>query len=121
MDVSQYRLALHLTVAFVILALVVWLAFELARPEGESATTRGALSDSRSVARRFCPPTRLGCESLRATLSSRSATSSADCVRASRSFTRQLSASSASSASSRGTFCPSGACGTLTMASISAL
>lgn len=32
-DVSQYRLALHLTVAFIILALVVWLALELARPE----------------------------------------------------------------------------------------
>ncbi|HYD15166.1 MAG TPA: COX15/CtaA family protein [Hyphomicrobium sp.] len=32
-DVSQYRLALHLTVAFLILALVVWLAFELALPE----------------------------------------------------------------------------------------
>ena len=32
-DVSQYRLALHLTVAFVILALVVWLARNLAFPE----------------------------------------------------------------------------------------
>ncbi|MCC7254156.1 COX15/CtaA family protein [Hyphomicrobium sp.] len=40
-DVSQYRLALHLTVAFVILALVVWLAFELAQPESERA--RGGL------------------------------------------------------------------------------
>lgn len=30
-DVSQYRLALHLTVAFVILALVVWLARDLAK------------------------------------------------------------------------------------------
>lgn len=34
-DVSQYRLALHLTVAFVILALVVWLARNLAFPEHE--------------------------------------------------------------------------------------
>jgi cytochrome c oxidase assembly protein subunit 15 len=42
-DVSQYRLALHLTVAFVILALVVWLAFELGRPERERAAARGGL------------------------------------------------------------------------------
>lgn len=34
-DVSQYRLALHLTVAFVILALVVWLARNLLFTEGE--------------------------------------------------------------------------------------
>ncbi|WP_296205584.1 COX15/CtaA family protein, partial [uncultured Hyphomicrobium sp.] len=32
-DVSQYRLALHLTVAFMILALVVWLAREIGRHE----------------------------------------------------------------------------------------
>lgn len=32
-DVSQYRLALHLTVAFVILALLVWLAMGVGRPE----------------------------------------------------------------------------------------
>lgn len=32
-DVSQYRLALHLTVAFLILALVVWLAFDLGKPD----------------------------------------------------------------------------------------
>lgn len=42
-DVSQYRLALHLTVAFLILALVVWLAFELAVPEKEGPGSRGAL------------------------------------------------------------------------------
>ncbi|WP_295556605.1 COX15/CtaA family protein [uncultured Hyphomicrobium sp.] len=42
-DVSQYRLALHLTVAFLILALVVWLAFELGRPEIESLAAPGAL------------------------------------------------------------------------------
>jgi cytochrome c oxidase assembly protein subunit 15 len=36
-DVSQYRLALHLTVAFLILALVVWLAFDLALPETAEA------------------------------------------------------------------------------------
>jgi cytochrome c oxidase assembly protein subunit 15 len=39
-DVSQYRLALHLTVAFLILACVVWLALELSVPESESATPR---------------------------------------------------------------------------------
>jgi cytochrome c oxidase assembly protein subunit 15 len=39
-DVSQYRLALHLTVAFLILALVVWLALELTVPERESATPK---------------------------------------------------------------------------------
>src|SRR6185436_15481229 len=33
-DVSQYRLALHLTVAFMLLALVVWLALDLGRPAG---------------------------------------------------------------------------------------
>jgi cytochrome c oxidase assembly protein subunit 15 len=42
-DVSQYRLALHLTVAFVILAVIVWLAFELAIPEREAAASRGKL------------------------------------------------------------------------------
>lgn len=42
-DVSQYRLALHLTVAFVILALVVWLAFELGVPERESVAADGRL------------------------------------------------------------------------------
>lgn len=31
-DVSQYRLALHLTVAFMILSLVVWLALDLGQP-----------------------------------------------------------------------------------------
>lgn len=35
-DVSQYRLALHLTVAFLILALVVWLALGLSEPEGQA-------------------------------------------------------------------------------------
>jgi cytochrome c oxidase assembly protein subunit 15 len=40
-DVSQYRLALHLTVAFLILALVVWLAFELGIPERDAAASRG--------------------------------------------------------------------------------
>jgi cytochrome c oxidase assembly protein subunit 15 len=40
-DVSQYRLALHLTVAFVILALVVWLAFELGVPEKAKSASRG--------------------------------------------------------------------------------
>lgn len=35
-DVSQYRLALHLTVAFLILALVVWLAFDLGKPDSAS-------------------------------------------------------------------------------------
>lgn len=39
-DVSQYRLALHLTVAFLILALVVWLAFELGEPERDAAVSR---------------------------------------------------------------------------------
>jgi cytochrome c oxidase assembly protein subunit 15 len=39
-DVSQYRLALHLTVAFLILALVVWIAFELAVPEREGGGAR---------------------------------------------------------------------------------
>jgi cytochrome c oxidase assembly protein subunit 15 len=39
-DVSQYRLALHLTVAFLILACVVWLALELSVPASESATPR---------------------------------------------------------------------------------
>lgn len=39
-DVSQYRLALHLTVAFLILAWVVWLALELTVPESESAAPR---------------------------------------------------------------------------------
>ncbi len=39
-DVSQYRLALHLTVAFLILALVVWLAFELGQPEEKRAASR---------------------------------------------------------------------------------
>lgn len=41
-DVSQYRLALHLTVAFVILGLVVWLALDLAsgdRPSDRTTTT----------------------------------------------------------------------------------
>src|SRR6185312_13571311 len=42
-DVSQYRLALHLTVAFVILAVIVWLAFELAVPERETAAPQGKL------------------------------------------------------------------------------
>jgi cytochrome c oxidase assembly protein subunit 15 len=37
-DVSQYRLALHLTVAFLILALVVWLALELKEPQRPGAT-----------------------------------------------------------------------------------
>jgi len=41
-DVSQYRLALHLTVAFLILALVVWLALQLAGPESERAASRPA-------------------------------------------------------------------------------
>ncbi|MGE0023166.1 MAG: COX15/CtaA family protein [Hyphomicrobium sp.] len=41
-DVSQYRLALHLTVAFLILALVLWLAFDLGIPE--SAAHRGGLA-----------------------------------------------------------------------------
>ena len=40
-DVSQYRLALHLTVAFVILALVVWLALDLAKPEGSGRSRAG--------------------------------------------------------------------------------
>jgi cytochrome c oxidase assembly protein subunit 15 len=40
-DVSQYRLALHLTVAFLILALVVWLALELGRPEESRSPARG--------------------------------------------------------------------------------
>lgn len=38
-DVSQYRLALHLTVAFMILALVVWLAREIGRHE-QAGTAR---------------------------------------------------------------------------------
>lgn len=42
-DVSQYRLALHLTVAFLILALVVWLAFDLAVPERQNAASQRAL------------------------------------------------------------------------------
>jgi len=42
-DVSQYRLALHLTVAFLILALVVWIAFELAVPERKAAASRSPL------------------------------------------------------------------------------
>jgi len=33
-DVSQYRLALHLTIAFAILALLVWLALDLGRDDG---------------------------------------------------------------------------------------
>lgn len=40
-DVSQYRLALHLTVAFLILALVVWLAFELAVPVRQVGPSNG--------------------------------------------------------------------------------
>jgi len=43
-DVSQYRLALHLTVAFLILALVLWLAFELGRPQREGASHGGGLA-----------------------------------------------------------------------------
>jgi cytochrome c oxidase assembly protein subunit 15 len=39
-DVSQYRLALHLTVAFLILTLVVWLAFDLGQPERRGAASR---------------------------------------------------------------------------------
>lgn len=39
-DVSQYRLALHLTVAFLILALVVWLAFDLGQPARAGAASR---------------------------------------------------------------------------------
>ena len=39
-DVSQYRLALHLTVAFLILALVVWLALEHAVPHEARASSR---------------------------------------------------------------------------------
>lgn len=42
-DVSQYRLALHLTVAFLILALVVWLAFELGTRPRADARRVGAL------------------------------------------------------------------------------
>ena len=45
-DVSQYRLALHLTVAFVILAWVVWLALDLANPSPASAA-RSLASSSR--------------------------------------------------------------------------
>ncbi len=41
-DVSQYRLALHLTVAFLILALVVWLALDLGQPEGIRSQGQGA-------------------------------------------------------------------------------
>ncbi len=40
-DVSQYRLALHLTVAFLILALVVWLAFDLGDPDDRRSASRG--------------------------------------------------------------------------------
>jgi heme a synthase len=36
-DVSQYRLALHLTVAFMILSLLVWLALDLNQPAGARA------------------------------------------------------------------------------------
>ncbi|WP_244438536.1 COX15/CtaA family protein [Hyphomicrobium nitrativorans] len=39
-DVSQYRLALHLTVAFVILAWVVWLALDLAKPSTSTVLPR---------------------------------------------------------------------------------
>ena len=39
-DVSQYRLALHLTVAFVILALVVWLALDLAKSSRSASPSR---------------------------------------------------------------------------------
>jgi len=35
-DVSHYRLALHLTTAFVILAAILWVAFELARTKDEN-------------------------------------------------------------------------------------
>lgn len=41
-DVSQYRLALHLTVAFLILALVVWLSRNLAFTEAEARSREGA-------------------------------------------------------------------------------
>ncbi len=37
-DVSQYRLALHLTVAFMLLALVVWLALDLGQPATASSS-----------------------------------------------------------------------------------
>lgn len=43
-DVSQYRLALHLTVAFLILALVVWLALDLAAPEEKSSAQGSGLA-----------------------------------------------------------------------------
>lgn len=36
-DVSQYRLALHLTVAFMLLSLVVWLALDLGQPANARA------------------------------------------------------------------------------------
>lgn len=39
-DVSQYRLALHLTVAFIILGLVVWLALNLGREGGYQRLAR---------------------------------------------------------------------------------
>jgi cytochrome c oxidase assembly protein subunit 15 len=39
-DVSQYRLALHLTVAFLILALVVWLALSLGRRGETQASSK---------------------------------------------------------------------------------
>ncbi len=43
-DVSQYRLALHLTVAFLILALVLWLAFDLGCAERESRARSNGLA-----------------------------------------------------------------------------
>jgi cytochrome c oxidase assembly protein subunit 15 len=39
-DVSQYRLALHLTVAFMLLALVVWLALDLGQPATASSRAK---------------------------------------------------------------------------------
>lgn len=40
-DVSQYRLALHLGTAFVLFALIVWQILDLQRPAGQQATGRG--------------------------------------------------------------------------------
>ena len=50
-DVSQYRLALHLTVAMLILALIAWIAFDLKREPGKAdPPLRTATSGQKTLA-----------------------------------------------------------------------
>ena len=55
-DVSQYRLALHLSIAFLILALLLWLAFDL---DDGAGSARVALLSAWSDAARRCDRLRL--------------------------------------------------------------